>query len=61
MENDDVALGPYLKMISPSRTGMILRERLISSQIALNGEAEKEFCCKANLNESIQYLDKVSF
>ncbi|KAF6017350.1 SSX2IP [Bugula neritina] len=58
MENDDVALGPYLKMISPSRTGMILRERLISSQIALNGEAEKEFCCKANLNESIQYLDK---
>lgn len=56
-----MALGPYLKMISPSRTGMILRERLISSQIALNGEAEKEFCCKANLNESIQYLDKVSF
>lgn len=53
----------YMKLFSPSRSAGTLHEIRYNSapQIPamIEGENEEDFCSKSNIEECIQYLDKV--
>lgn len=61
-----VDLGAYLTMISPPRSNAGAFHEIHyntpprQQPNLYNGENDEEFCTKSNLDECIQYMDKVS-
>lgn len=61
----DMDLGPYLKFVSPPRSGHLHEMRFNNGTMQVgqvwNQENDGKFCDNSNTDECLDYLDKVSF